>query len=73
MGSDEVIDLLFRIACIPSNDRVLICPPTYGMYAVCAQVNDVEVIKLDLNTVGGAFSPKVDEVSHEVATVSSLH
>lgn len=63
VGSDEVIDLLFRITCIPARDRVLVCPPTYGMYGVCAQINDVQVVKVPLDVEGGAFRPKVDEVS----------
>jgi histidinol-phosphate aminotransferase len=42
-GSDEVIDIAFRIFCEPKIDNILICPPTYGMYKVCANINDVEV------------------------------
>lgn len=42
-GSDEVIDLLFRAFCEPGKDNVIVLPPTYGMYSVCAAVNDVEV------------------------------
>ena len=64
VGSDEVIDLLFRITCVPGQDKVLICPPTYGMYAVCAKINDVAVVRVNLNTEGGNFQAKVDEVSH---------
>jgi histidinol-phosphate aminotransferase len=41
-GSDEVIDLAFRIFCEPKIDNVIICPPTYGMYKVCANINDVQ-------------------------------
>ncbi len=41
-GSDEVIDIAFRIFCEPGKDNVIICPPTYGMYKVCANINDVE-------------------------------
>ncbi len=41
-GSDEVIDLALRIFCEPKKDNVIICPPTYGMYKVCANINDVE-------------------------------
>lgn len=48
-GSDEVIDLCFRIFCNPGTDRAVIFPPTYGMYQVSAAVNDVEVIKVQLN------------------------
>jgi histidinol-phosphate aminotransferase len=42
-GSDEVIDIAFRIFCEPGKDNVIICPPTYGMYKVCANINDVAV------------------------------
>lgn len=44
-GSDECIDLLYRAFCVPGRDNVIINPPTYGMYAVSAQINDVEVRK----------------------------
>ncbi len=49
-GSDEAIDLLFRIFCIPSKDNIIICPPTYGMYGVSATINDVEIRKTLLTT-----------------------
>lgn len=48
-GSDEVIDLAFRIFCEPKKDKVLIFSPTYGMYEVSANINDVELINLELN------------------------
>ncbi len=47
-GSDEAIDLLFRIFCRPAQDNILICPPTYGMYEVSAQINDVSVRRANL-------------------------
>ncbi len=58
-GSDEAIDLLFRIFCEPQKNNVLICPPTYGMYEVSANINDVyirranltEDFELDLNAI----------------------
>lgn len=44
VGSDEAIDILFRIFCNPNSaENVVITPPTYGMYKVCAKVNDVIV------------------------------
>ncbi|GAA6005653.1 histidinol-phosphate transaminase [Rhodotorula paludigena] len=67
VGSDEVIDLLFRIGCIPGRDRVLVCPPTYGMYSVCAQVNDVDVVKVNLELEGGSFRPRVDEINRTLS------
>lgn len=41
-GSDEAIDLVFRIFCTPQIDNVVAIEPTYGMYSVCADINDVE-------------------------------
>ena len=41
-GSDEAIDLIFRAFCQPGVDNVVAIDPTYGMYKVCADVNDVE-------------------------------
>lgn len=48
-GSDEVIDLLFRIFCQPGIDRALTFAPTYGMYRVSAGINDVELLEPKLN------------------------
>ena len=47
-GSDEVIDLGFRIFCEPGKDKALTFSPTYGMYDVSASINDVELIKQPL-------------------------
>ncbi|KAL3916019.1 MAG: hypothetical protein SGILL_005366 [Bacillariaceae sp.] len=48
VGSDEAIDLLMRIFCAPAQDNILITPPTYGMYKVCAKVNDVQIVSAPL-------------------------
>jgi histidinol-phosphate aminotransferase len=47
-GSDEAIDLLFRAFCEPGKDNVIILPPTYGMYEVSANINNVEARKVSL-------------------------
>lgn len=47
-GSDEIIDLAFRIFCEPGKDKALTFSPTYGMYDVSANINDVELIKQPL-------------------------
>ncbi|HEX6280530.1 MAG TPA: histidinol-phosphate transaminase, partial [Pyrinomonadaceae bacterium] len=47
-GSDEAIDLLFRIFCEPGRDTCIVCSPTYGMYRVSADINDVHVIEVPL-------------------------
>jgi len=48
-GSDEVIDLAFRIFCEPGKNNIITCPPTYGMYKVCANINDVKVKQVNLS------------------------
>lgn len=48
-GSDEAIDLIFRLFCESGRDSVVIMSPSYGMYTVAAQINDVEIIPAPLN------------------------
>jgi histidinol-phosphate aminotransferase len=48
-GSDEAIDLLYRAFCEPGIDNVVICPPTYGMYEVSANINNIKLKKVPLN------------------------
>jgi histidinol-phosphate aminotransferase len=47
-GSDEAIDVLYRSFCNPGVDNVIIVPPTYGMYEVSANINDVELRRVPL-------------------------
>ncbi len=47
-GSDEPIDLVFRAFCEPVKDNIITIDPTYDMYTVCAQINDIEVRKIKL-------------------------
>ncbi|HEY6956749.1 MAG TPA: histidinol-phosphate transaminase [Flavisolibacter sp.] len=49
-GSDECIDLLIRAFCDPQRDNIIICPPTYGMYEVYANINDVQVKEVPLHS-----------------------
>ena len=64
-GSDEAIDLLLRIFCEPGKDNIIIFPPTYGMYEVCAEINDVDVkrilltenFQLNLNDIEEVIDP----------------
>lgn len=48
-GSDEAIDLIYRVFCEPRKDNVVTLSPSYGMYEVCADINDVECRKVTLN------------------------
>ena len=56
-GSDEAIDLVYRIFCNPGKDNVVAIAPTYGMYKVCADINDVEYRSVPLSE-DWLFKPK---------------
>ncbi|KAF2262709.1 histidinol-phosphate aminotransferase [Lojkania enalia] len=60
VGSDEAIDALLRAFCVPGKDKILTCPPTYGMYSVSAQVNDVALVKVPL--LAGNFQLDVPNI-----------
>ena len=62
-GSDEVLDLLFRAFCEPKEDNVISLPPTYGMYGVLANINNVEHKEIVLSE---AFQPKVEAILEAV-------
>lgn len=47
-GSDEAIDILYRAFCVPGKDNAVVCPPTYGMYEISANINNIEIIKTPL-------------------------
>jgi histidinol-phosphate aminotransferase len=68
-GSDEVIDLAFRIFCEPGIDNVIICPPTYGMYKVSANINDVAIKEVNLTN---NFQLDVDRILPQVDTNTKL-
>ncbi len=59
-GSDECIDLLYRCFCNPGKDNIILCPPTYGMYEVSANINDVEARKAVLNQ---NFQPELETIN----------
>ena len=48
-GSDEVLDLIFRAFCIPNQDKIIVMPPTYGMYKVLANINCITLDEVPLN------------------------
>jgi histidinol-phosphate aminotransferase len=66
VGSDEAIDALLRAFCTPGKDKILTCPPTYGMYSVSAHVNDVEVVKVPLDVDNG-FNAQPDKINAKLA------
>ena len=68
-GSDEAIDLLFRIFCRPGVDNVVSIAPTYGMYSVCAAINDIACREVML---GEDFTLPVDELLRTADAQSKL-
>lgn len=58
-GSDEVLDLIFRAFCNPEKDNIITLPPTYGMYGVLANLNDIENREVLLDS---EFQPNVEEI-----------
>ena len=69
VGSDEAIDILFRIFCNPREDNAVIAPPTYGMYKVCAKINDVQVKSAPLTT---AFDVNIPALLAEIDDKTKL-
>ena len=68
-GSDEAIDLMYRIFCTPGKDNAVAIEPTYGMYGVCADINDVEYrrVLMDEN-----FQPDADKIMSAVDANTKL-
>lgn len=69
-GSDEPIDLIFRVFCRPSQDNVVVISPSYGMYSVAADINDIEVrevalteeFAIDMDGIKGAINENTKAV-----------
>ena len=68
-GSDEVLDLIFRVFCEPNVDNVITLPPTYGMYSVLANINAIENRTVLLTEY---FQPKVDQILKKVDVHSKI-
>lgn len=69
VGSDEGIDLLYRIFCRPGIDRVLTTPPTYGMYNVSANIHNIAVDEVFLDE---SFELRVDAILDQVTPKTKL-
>jgi histidinol-phosphate aminotransferase len=68
-GSDEAIDLLFRIFCVPGKDNVIVLPPTYGMYQVAADIADVQIKEVPLDA---EFQPVYEQIEKAVDTNTKI-
>lgn len=58
-GSDELIDLFIRCFCEPKQDNILICEPTFGMFKIYAQLNNVEVLNASLKKENFLFDEQL--------------
>ena len=68
-GSDEVLDLLFRAFCQPKKDNIITLPPTYGMYTVLSNLNEIEERKVQLEA---DFQPNVEAILDAVDANSKM-
>ncbi|ESU18827.1 histidinol-phosphate aminotransferase [Flavobacterium cauense R2A-7] len=69
-GSDEVLDLLFRVFCEPNRDNVITLPPTYGMYGVLANLNAVENREVLLSA--DDFQPQTEVILKTIDTNTKM-
>jgi histidinol-phosphate aminotransferase len=72
VGSDEPIDLIFRVFCEPKIDNVVAINPTYGMYGVCADINNVEYRQVNLEADFSLNAEKVLAAADENTKVVFL-
>ncbi|EPR70243.1 Histidinol-phosphate aminotransferase [Winogradskyella psychrotolerans RS-3] len=68
-GSDEVLDLIFRVFCEPYRENIITLPPTYGMYDVLANLNAVDNIEIELES---DFQPNIEEILTAAHTHTKL-
>ena len=68
-GSDEVIDLIFRAFCEPNNDNIITLPPSYGMYDVSANLNNIEIREVVLNS---DFQPNVEKILGSIDAATKI-
>ncbi|MCZ8295903.1 MAG: histidinol-phosphate transaminase [Flavobacterium sp.] len=68
-GSDEIIDLVQRAFGIPETDSIIVCPPTYGMYEVFANINNLECIRIPLT---GDFQLDIPQILAQKAKILYL-
>lgn len=67
-GSDEAIDLLVRALCRPGGDAVLVTPPTFGMYAVCARLHGTGVVEVPLIDAAEGFACDFEAITQAAQT-----
>lgn len=68
-GSDEIIDLIYKIFCRPGIDNSIICEPTYGMYEVSARINEINIIHIPLTK---KYQPNIKLINSYITKYSKL-
>ena len=61
-GSDEAIDLLVRALCVPGQDAIVVTPPVFGMYVVCARLQGARIIEVPLVDGDTGFGADLDAI-----------
>lgn len=66
-GASDIIDLIIRVTCTPSRDKILITPPTFELYRVCATLHDVDIQECSQELVAAEedFRLPIDEVRED--------
>ncbi len=67
-GSDEAIDLLVRALCVPGQDAIVVTPPIFGMYAVCARLQGAPLVEVPLVDDAAGFSADLDAIREAALT-----
>ena len=73
-GSDEAIDLLVRALCVPGRDAIVVTPPVFGMYAVCARLQDARIAEVPLDPerygkISNGFDMRVANLAKNAAQI----
>ncbi|AGO11541.1 AaceriADL249Wp [[Ashbya] aceris (nom. inval.)] len=72
VGSDESIDAIIRATCAPKDNKIMLLPPTYGMYAVCADINDVGYVEVPLTSSDNSFQIDEERILEELHADPSI-
>ncbi|MFT3668100.1 MAG: histidinol-phosphate transaminase [Pseudoxanthomonas sp.] len=67
-GSDEAIDLLVRALCVPGQDAIIVTPPVFGMYAVCARLQGAPLVEVPLLDGADGFSADLEAIQEAALT-----
>lgn len=72
-GASDILDLIIRVTCVPSRDKILIAPPTFELYRVCAAIHDVGVHECRQElTSQGDFDLPLEQICESLAADQAI-